>query len=162
LCSPDGVVRYLPDHMHEGTCEVPDNLAARTFTLGGGSVREYPDYVPPSPPTGYVPAPLAPEIVAYGDVLAGTTSPALDPDDHTGSPDPADKITFGVIGAWDGHRVANGRVVVDSTWHHFFNINLTGDRYLETITVAPAHQQKLHASTFPMEWAGASRATNTR
>jgi hypothetical protein len=30
-----------------------------------------------------------------------------------------------------------------TTWHHFFNISLTGDRHLETITVAP-HQQKLH------------------
>lgn len=35
--------------------------------------------------------------------------------------------TFGVIGAWDGQRVDRGRVVVDATWHHFFNINLTGD-----------------------------------
>ncbi len=41
LCSPDGVVSYLPDHMHEGTCEVPDDLG-RTFTLGGVGVREYP------------------------------------------------------------------------------------------------------------------------
>jgi hypothetical protein len=144
LCSPEGVVRFLPDHMHEGTCEVPANLETRTFTLGGGTVREYPDYVPASPPSGYVPAPLAPEIVATGDVVAGTTSPALDPADHTGSSDPADAITFGVIGAWDGHRVGKGRVVVDSTWHHFFNINLTGDRYLENISLPPAHQQKLH------------------
>ena len=30
----------------------------------GRDTREYPDYVPPSPPTGYAPAPLAPEIVA--------------------------------------------------------------------------------------------------
>jgi hypothetical protein len=35
--------------------------------------------------------------------------------------------SFGVIGAWDGHRVQRGRVVVDATWHHFFNINLVGD-----------------------------------
>ena len=34
LCSPDGVVNFLPDHMHEGTCEVPGNLAARTFKIG--------------------------------------------------------------------------------------------------------------------------------
>jgi hypothetical protein len=35
---------------------------------------------------------------------------------------------FGVIGAWDGHNPAakKGRVVVDATWHHWFNINLTG------------------------------------
>jgi hypothetical protein len=34
---------------------------------------------------------------------------------------------FGVIGAYDGHRVGVGRVAVDSSWHHFFNINLKGD-----------------------------------
>jgi hypothetical protein len=149
LCSPEVVVRFLPDHMHEGTCEVPANLETRTLTLGGGTVREYPDYVPASPPSGYVPAPLAPEIVATGDVVAGTTSPALDPGDHTGSSDPADAITFGVIGAWDGHRVGKGRVVVDSTWHQFFNINLTGDRYLENSSLSPAHQQKLHGFYVP-------------
>jgi len=149
LCSPDGIVTYLPDHMHEGTCEVPDNLAARTFPLRGGTAREYPDYMPASPPMGYVPAPLAPEIVATGDVLAGTRSPEIDSMDHTGSPDPADAVTFGVIGAWDGHRVAKGRVVVDSTWHHFFNINLTGDRFLEKFTLPAAHQQKLHGFYIP-------------
>ena len=130
LCSPDGVVKFLPDHMHEGWCEVPGNLAARTFKLGAATVREYPDYNPPNPPAGHVPAPLEPEVVATGQVLPGITSPAIDTH-HVGSPDPAQGITFGVIGAWDGHLVGKGRVVVDSTWHHFFNINLTGDRYLE-------------------------------
>jgi hypothetical protein len=32
----------------------------------------------------------------------------------------------GAIGAYDGHRATVGRVVVDSTWHHFININLIG------------------------------------
>jgi hypothetical protein len=149
LCSPDGVVRYLPDHMHEGSCEVPDNLAARTFTLGSTSVREYPDYAPPSPPAGYVAEPLAPEIVATGHVVPGTTSPALDTDAHFGSPDPAHGVSFGVIGAWDGHRVSKGRVVVDSTWHHFFNINVTGDRYLEDESLGSQHEQKKYGFFVP-------------
>jgi hypothetical protein len=96
-----------------------------------------------------VPAPLAPEVVAAGDVIAGTKSPALDSADHTGSSDPAEAITFGVIGAWDGHRVGKGRVVVDSTWHHFFNINLTGDRFLEKLMLPAAQQQKLHGFYIP-------------
>lgn len=148
LCSPDGAVTYLPDHMHEGRCEVPDKLAGRTFTIAGASLREYPDYLPPNAPAGYVPQALAPEIVATGSVLPGTTSPALD-SAHFGSPDPADARTFGVIGAWDGHRVGKGRVVVDSTWHHFFNINLTGDRYLEDNALPPQHQQKLNGFYVP-------------
>jgi hypothetical protein len=140
LCSPEGVVRYLPDHMHEGWCEVPDDLAARTFTLAGSAVREYPD--------SGADGPVAPEIVATGRVAAGTTSPALDPE-HTGGTTATVGKTFGVIGAWDGHRVSKGRVVVDSTWHHFFNINLTGDRYLENNGLSAAHEQKLHGFYVP-------------
>jgi hypothetical protein len=148
LCSPDGVVGYLPDHMHEGMCEVPDNLAARTFMLGGTPVREYPDYTPSNAPAGYVPQPLAPEIAATGRVLSGTTTPAMD-SAHFGGTDPANARTFGVIGAWDGHRVSKGRVVVDSTWHHFFDINLTGDRFLEDNSLPSQHQQKLHGFYVP-------------
>jgi len=33
---------------------------------------------------------------------------------------------FGVISAYDGHNVEVGRVVADSTWHHWFDINLKG------------------------------------
>ncbi len=134
LCSPLGVVKKLPDHMHEGHCEVPGNLAARTFTLAGASVREYPD--------NGTSGPLAPEIVATGRVVAGTTSPALD-SAHVGGTTPTNGFQFGVIGAWDGHRVGKGRVVVDSTWHHFFNINLTGDRFLENNGLTGTQTQKL-------------------
>jgi hypothetical protein len=73
LCSPDGVVRYLPDHMHEGWCEVPTKLRQRTSRLNGTDVREYPDYTRPNAPAGHVPAPLAPEVVATSQILPGTT-----------------------------------------------------------------------------------------
>ena len=33
---------------------------------------------------------------------------------------------FGVVGAYDGHEAEVGRVAVDSTWHHFVNINIDG------------------------------------
>ena len=134
--------------MHEGWCEVPDQLATRTFTIGNTTTREYPDYTPANAPAGFVPAPLAPEVVATGKVLPGVTSPALDPE-HTGGVAPAEGKTFGVIGAWDGHRVGKGRVVVDSTWHHFFDINLSGDRYLEDNSLPANQQQKLHGFYVP-------------
>lgn len=143
LCSPQGMVKFLPDHMHEGWCEVPGKLDG-TFNLGGSTLREYPDYTPASPPPGFTPKALAPEIVATGHVRLNTTSPALDTGAHTGGTAPTNEMTFGVIGAWDGHRVSKGRVVVDSTWHHFFNINLTGDRFLENDSLGPQHEQKRH------------------
>ncbi|MFT3695134.1 MAG: hypothetical protein QM831_18500 [Kofleriaceae bacterium] len=143
LCSPMGIVDKLPDHMHEGTCEVPADLTKSfSFDDGSGPVtgREYPDYEG---------SPLAPEVVATGSVTAHAT-PYIDPLDAGFSNgqdphyDPTNPTVFGVIGAWDGHRVGKGRVVVDSTWHHFFNINLTGDRLLENISLSAGDQQKKH------------------
>lgn len=134
LCSPDGVVRYLPDHMHEGWCEVPDELDGRTFKIGNQTLPEYPLYAPLN-------APLAPEVVADGKVIGGHPTPVID-EEHSPAPDPTIGKTFGVIGAWDGHLVEKGRVVVDSTWHHFFNINLTGDLFLKDENL-PANDQRL-------------------
>ncbi len=135
LCSPDGPVIYLPDHMHEGICEVPDDLGGRTFTAGG---RTFPEY-PPSLSGG---GPLAPEVVATGKVIGGHTTIALNNDVHTSSDIPTESRAFGVIGAWDGHKAGKGRVVVDSTFHHFVNINLTGDYYLSQVPgVSPDDQR---------------------
>src|SRR5262249_35679441 len=151
LCSPEGVVSVLPDHMHEGWCEVPDKLATRTFKLGASAnVREYPDYTPPGAPASFVPQPLAPAIAPTGGVAAGTITPVLDTDNaHSPATTATKGHTFGVIGAWDGHLVNKGRVVVDSTFHHFFNVNLTGDRFLENENLAPEHKQKLHGFYVP-------------
>lgn len=52
-----------------------------------------------------------PEILAWGKILS--------PDADTGR-------EVAVSCAYDGHRVDVGRVVTDSTWHHYFNINLWG------------------------------------
>ena len=41
LCGPAGVIDLLPDHMHEGRCEVPSDLS-RTFTFAGYTTTEYP------------------------------------------------------------------------------------------------------------------------
>lgn len=96
LCSPDGVINRLPDHMHEGLCEVPTDLNWQP-TFDGYTIEEYPSV------SG---SKLKPEIVAYAR-------------DHNGDQN------FGVICALDGHRHGEiGRVLVDATWHHFFDINI--------------------------------------
>jgi len=109
LCGPKGVIRHLPDHPHEGDCYVPSDLT-KTFTFSGKTFTEYPALAGGSR--------LAPEVIAWSsngpgisDASKGTVSP----------------LSFGAIGAYDGHQVNVGRVVVDATWHHFFNINLKGD-----------------------------------
>jgi hypothetical protein len=122
LCGPNGNIARMPDHMHEGEVIVPWELD-RTFTFAGHNFVEYPN----NPGTG---APQVPEIVATSQVLRhGTPSTESE---HTGDSTPTNPRTFGSIGAYDGHRAGVGRVAVDSTWHHFFDINLIGD------PVAPA------------------------
>lgn len=122
LCGPHGVIDVLPDHMHEGECEVPENLD-KQFSFDGYTGTEY-----PSTPAGYRPIP---EVIAYGVVKPGHTT-RLDPKDFFNPPqsgflDPTTIAdTFGAIGVYDGHVADVGRVVVDSTFHHFFNINLIG------------------------------------
>lgn len=110
LCGPNGVIRVMPDHPHEGECiEPPNPNLSLNFTAPLGA--EYPAA------TGGGPRPL-PEIISTNSVLAGTTS---------GSKNPTVPHSFGGITAYDGHRAGVGRVVTDATWHHFVNINLVGD-----------------------------------
>lgn len=98
LCGPDGVIKFLPDHMHEGLCEVPPDLG-KSFTFDGFTSAEYPTA------GGHQESP---------QVIARATTRNTDNDE------------FGVLAAYDGHRAGVGRVVVDATWHHWFNINLVG------------------------------------
>ncbi|MGA7729790.1 MAG: hypothetical protein WCD37_00810 [Chloroflexia bacterium] len=53
-----------------------------------------------------------PEVIAWGKMIS--------PD--SGRPNQE----FPVIGAYDGHIASVGRIVADSTWHHWFDINLRG------------------------------------
>ena len=98
LCGPGGPIVYLPDHMHEGVCEVPSDLT-RTFPLNGTPVDEYPEV------DGFRQTP---------EVIAWATSHGTE------------LVQFGVLAAYDGHAANVGRVFVDATWHHWFNVNLFG------------------------------------
>jgi len=98
LCGPRGAIRVLPDHPHEGDCIVP----AAAFA-------------------GEYPGGVAVEVIATGrNVIGRTKSGFTITDDRP----------FGLIGVWDGHDPAadRGRVLVDATWHHWFNINVGGLR----------------------------------
>ena len=117
LCGPGGAIKVAPDHMHEGEVIEPWDAGA-TLNFSGHNVVEY-----PTGPTGQKPLP---EIVAWGTVRAETDTSTEGA--HVGDPGHvANARRFGVVGAYDGHRARVGRVAVDSTWHHFFDINLIGD-----------------------------------
>jgi hypothetical protein len=116
LCGPDGVIRVMPDHPHEGECITPPNPNL-AINIGGPLGAEYPAA------TGAGPRPL-PEIISTSTVLSGITS---------GGKDPTVPQSFGGICAYDGHRAGIGRVVTDATWHHFVNVNLVGDTGLPAL-----------------------------
>lgn len=96
LCGPRGAITVFPDHPHEGDCIVPASLDATEYPGG-----------------------LAPEVIARGRNVVGRNKNGFII---------ADPREFGLVGTYDGHRPeANiGRVVVDATWHHWFNVNLRG------------------------------------
>lgn len=114
LCGKDGPITILPDHPHEGEVVVPQNLNDSP-TRGAYTAPEYPQHLGHAHP---------PEIIAWARVQ----------DDHGPAPTsfkgPANAKEFGAIGAYDGHCVDVGRVMVDSTWHHWFDVNLTGRMFL--------------------------------
>lgn len=110
LCGPNGIIRVMPDHPHEGECVEPTDTA-QSLNFGGAELGvEYP------PGVGGSPRPL-PEVISWNSVLAGTES---------GGKAPTVAQTFGGICAYDGHRAGIGRVATDATWHHFVNVNLVG------------------------------------
>jgi hypothetical protein len=100
-------IEYQPDHPHEGECiEAPSlteklvpGSAADEFRANNAGVRP------------------APQIVAYAMSYGGA---------FTGKNAVLNPRTFGSICAYDGRSVGVGRVVTDSTWHHFVNVNIDG------------------------------------
>lgn len=111
LCHPTlGPIDVMPDHPHEGWCYENSeiNLAA-PLNVPGMSGDEYPTVGGNQP---------APTLIAYG-----TTTPnppyllakGLSP-----------KKRFGMISVYDGRSANVGRVVTDSTWHHWFDENIQG------------------------------------
>ena len=115
LCGPNGVIRVMPDHPHEGECIEPAD-PDQSYTFDGYTNREYPAG------SGGSPRPL-PEVISFSSVPAGNTADY----GNGGSKDPTQPHTFGGICAYDGHRASIGRVVTDATWHHFVNVNLVGE-----------------------------------
>lgn len=112
LCGSTGPIDIFPDHPHEGEVISEDAIdLTQTFSFADYSADEYPtlDGVQPTP-----------EVVAWATVQA----------DHTAVIDrnkgPANFKIYGAVGAYNGHGADVGRVSVDSTWHHWFDVNLTG------------------------------------
>ncbi len=147
FCVPGGgVVDHFPDHMHEGEViedgdvaldqplniprydrpEFPPALplqVARFVATDGVTVINYRP-VPRVLAHGRTTIPLPPlPVIAAASTAEASGSPLLG-----GLPFPGVRVgkRFGLVGAYDGDSAGIGRVVVDSTWHHWFSYNLHG------------------------------------
>lgn len=108
LCSPYGVIDQFPDHPHEGEVVDDDEVQLDLQPgIAGWAGPEYPGGA--GRPT--------PRVIAYGrsthaqsNRVKGVLLPKR----------------FGLLGVYDGQPAGVGRVVVDSTWHHWLSLNLVG------------------------------------
>ena len=150
-----GVLTVYPDHMHEGEVMVPTgeqltqaSATDSTLSFAGSGFTEFPTI------GGYQQTPqiLAQSSAGSGGGLPGhvTVVPSgMNPEDvacenkNFGS----DSSVCGVranntLAAYDGATVNVGRIVTDSSFHHFLDQNLLGD----PCSLIPAKQQGFNAS----------------
>lgn len=100
LCGPNGLIKVMPDHMHEGRCDIYNDFG-RTLNFDGYSFKEFPNKTGTS-------VQEIPKVIA--DSINQLTN-----------------LQFESISVYDGHNTDKaGRILCDATWHHFFNINLVG------------------------------------
>ncbi len=111
LCGGDlGVIDVFPDHPHEGwVYEDAEIDLSATYSFGDISGDEYPTLDSMQ---------AQPETVAWANTLPDP------PYNFAKGDSPAKR--FAVLGTYDGDQSGVGRVVVDSTWHHWLDLNIVG------------------------------------
>lgn len=112
LCHPQlGPIDVMPDHPHEGRVkDISEVNLGRNYDFGGGvSGDDFPSSGGDQP---------QPTVIADGE-----TFPAP-PSDKPYKGD-ADHFVFPMISVYDGRSVGiKGRIATDSTWHHWFDLNI--------------------------------------
>jgi hypothetical protein len=117
LCGRNGVIEHFPDHMHEGSLFEDDAVRLNDpLNIPGYEKDEYPTVRPVITGAAATTAGVEtfgirprPQVIAYGLTT------------HLSAP-----RRFPMVSVYDGDPVGLGRVVVDSTWHHWFSMNLVG------------------------------------
>lgn len=111
LCHPKyGTINVMPDHPHEGECEKPASInlnASVGFATTVANTDEYPEVGGNRE---------RPRIIATGK----------NSHQYNLAKGEVKEYTFDMISVYDGHKANVGRVVVDSTWHHWFDMNIDG------------------------------------
>ena len=109
LCSPLGPIDILPDHMHEGLVREDDEVELDGRGMAGE--KEFP---------GGSDRPR-PEVIAWSTVQGGNVVY-----DDAGNARILEHRVVPTVSVYDGERVSVGRIVVDSTWHNWLDVNVRG------------------------------------
>jgi hypothetical protein len=123
LQGENGPINRYPDHMHEGVVVTPASFS-ETVMINGVPFVEYPSIGTLQP---------KPSIIATGTIVGGhptdveSTAVSCEQGNFTGDPTPTVTATIGILCVYDGWSVDVGRVVTDSSFHHFLDLNLIGD-----------------------------------
>jgi hypothetical protein len=120
LVGQNGTINAFPDHMHEGEVILPWTLTD-TLSVDGKKIVEYPSVA------GHQ---EVPSVIARGQVYAHPTNIQRGScDNNNFSPDltSANERLIDVLCVYDGHNVGVGRIITDSSFHHYIDLNLTGD-----------------------------------
>ena len=116
LCGRTGVIDRFPDHMHEGSVIEDDHVPLRQpLNIPGYDGEEFP----------VIPAVFEGASALVAEPFGVRPRPHVIAHGHTTTRD-SDSRRFAVVGVYDGDPVHVGRVVVDSTWHHWLSMNLVG------------------------------------
>ena len=117
-------VTVFPDHMHEGNTlgEVPGyDYVNAAVAAGGTTFSEFPMVA------GHreLPAVIATGRTTQFSSRFANNNTAIDPV-------PSGLKTVSSLSVYDGRAVGVGRIVTGSTFHHYVDINLTGDSRIDT------------------------------
>jgi hypothetical protein len=121
LRGANGSISRFPDHMHEGEVVVPAEPGA-VMTIGGQPYAEYPTV------GGFqaLPSVLATGVVNGGHATAVEGS-SCEQANFSGDTALTVQNTIGTVCAFDGRGADIGRIVTDSSFHHYLDLNLVGD-----------------------------------
>ncbi|MCW8126032.1 hypothetical protein [Microbulbifer halophilus] len=111
-------ITVFPDHMHEGNTLGEDELAP---FIDGGTLTDFPSL------DGHL---ELPRVVATGQSFAQHSKFATGGDFLT--PVLPSPKTVNTLSTYDGRTVGMGRIVTGATFHHYIDINLTGDSDIDT------------------------------
>ncbi len=130
LQSPNGPITGFPDHMHEGEVLGVGGVPGQepwtlkdTPTFAGQTFVEYPTL------NGHQEIPA---IIAKGNIKGNHTTPRSgapceDRNFFSDTSKTSQDREINILSVYDGHAVGVGRVLTDSSFHHYLDLNLVGD-----------------------------------